>query len=53
MRCVFLVLPATDDTSAPLLEDVLEQQLGLKLVNSKAPFDFVIIDRGERLPTEN
>ena len=46
-------VPATDDTSAPLLEDALEQQLGLKLVNSKAPFDFVIIDRGERVPPEN
>jgi uncharacterized protein (TIGR03435 family) len=45
--------PATDDTPALILEDALEQQLGLKLVNARAPFDLVIIDRGEKVPTEN
>lgn len=42
-----------DDMAAPLLEDALEQQLGLKLVNVKTPFDFVIVDRGEKVPVEN
>jgi uncharacterized protein (TIGR03435 family) len=41
------------DSAAPLLEDALEQQLGLKLVGSKSAFDFVIVDRGEKVPTEN
>lgn len=45
--------PANDDTPGLILEDVLEQQLGLRLVNSKAPFDFVIVDRGEKVPVEN
>lgn len=42
-----------DDAPGLILEDALEQQLGLKLVNGKAPFDFVIIDRGEKAPIEN
>ncbi|HEY1760904.1 MAG TPA: TIGR03435 family protein [Bryobacteraceae bacterium] len=46
-------VPAADDASALILEDALEQQLGLKLVEAKAPFDFVIIDRGQKVPTEN
>jgi uncharacterized protein (TIGR03435 family) len=45
--------PAPDDTPTLILEDALEKQLGLRLVNGKAPFDFVIIERGEKVPTEN
>lgn len=45
--------PAADDAPALILEDALEQQLGLKLVNGRASFDLVIIDRGEKAPTEN
>jgi uncharacterized protein (TIGR03435 family) len=45
--------PANDDPAAPILEDALEQQLGLKLVGSKSAFDFVIVDRGEKVPSEN
>jgi uncharacterized protein (TIGR03435 family) len=45
--------PALDDTPTLILEDALEKQLGLRLVNGKAPFDFVIIDRGEKVPAEN
>ncbi len=42
-----------DDTPGPILEDALEQQLGLKLVNARTPFDFTIIDRGDKVPLEN
>jgi uncharacterized protein (TIGR03435 family) len=45
--------PAADDAPALILEDALERQLGLKLVEAKAPFDFVIIDRGDKVPAEN
>lgn len=40
-------------TASLILQDALEQQLGLKLVDAKAPFDFVMIDRGDTVPTEN
>ncbi|HEY3741864.1 MAG TPA: TIGR03435 family protein [Bryobacteraceae bacterium] len=42
-----------DDAPGLILEDALEQQLGLKLVNGKAPFDFVVIESGERAPVDN
>jgi uncharacterized protein (TIGR03435 family) len=42
-----------DDSQAPILEDALEQQLGLKLVSARTSFDFVVIDRGEKLPSDN
>jgi uncharacterized protein (TIGR03435 family) len=45
--------PAADDEPALILEDALEQQLGLKLVAAKAPFDCVIIDHGDKLPAGN
>jgi uncharacterized protein (TIGR03435 family) len=45
--------PAGDDMTAPFLEGALEQQLGLKLVNVKAPFEFVIVDSGDKVPVEN
>lgn len=35
------------------LFDAIQQQLGLKLVDSKASFDMVVIDHVERLPTPN
>jgi uncharacterized protein (TIGR03435 family) len=38
---------------APILFDAVQQQLGLKLVNAKAPFDRVVIDRAEKIPIEN
>jgi len=46
-------IPDDPDTFAPFLEDVLEQQLGLKLVNTKVPFGFVIVDSGDKVPLEN
>jgi len=45
--------PNADPTAAPILEDALEQQLGLKLVSAKNPFDFIIVDQGEKVPTQN
>jgi uncharacterized protein (TIGR03435 family) len=45
--------PNADPAAAPILEDALEQQLGLKLISSKDPFDFIIVDRGEKVPTQN
>jgi uncharacterized protein (TIGR03435 family) len=33
--------------------DAVQQQLGLKLVDSKATFDMVVIDHVERLPAAN
>jgi uncharacterized protein (TIGR03435 family) len=33
--------------------DAIQQQLGLRLVDAKAPFDLVVVDSGEKVPTEN
>jgi uncharacterized protein (TIGR03435 family) len=33
--------------------DAVEQQLGLRLVDAKDPFDLVVIDRVERVPADN
>jgi uncharacterized protein (TIGR03435 family) len=42
-----------DDAPGMIVFDAVQKQLGLKLVDAKAPFDFVIIDRGDKTPTEN
>lgn len=41
------------DDSLPSLLDALPQQLGLRLEDKKAPFDVVVVDHAERVPTEN
>ena len=50
-------LPGTpadaDDSAAPILLDALQQQLGLKLADAKAPFDVVVVEHAEKIPTEN
>jgi uncharacterized protein (TIGR03435 family) len=47
-------LPAgPDDGPSLIIFDALQKQLGLKLVDAKAPFDFVVIDRGDKTPAEN
>jgi uncharacterized protein (TIGR03435 family) len=45
--------PAADDDPSLIVFDALQKQLGLKLVDAKAPFDFVIVDRGDKTPAEN
>jgi uncharacterized protein (TIGR03435 family) len=46
---------AADILDHPILTvfDAVEQQLGLKLVDAKAPFDLIVVDSGEKVPTEN
>jgi uncharacterized protein (TIGR03435 family) len=41
------------DDPLPSLVDALQQQLGLKLEDKKAPFDLVVVDHAEKVPTEN
>jgi uncharacterized protein (TIGR03435 family) len=47
------VPPDTADESAPNLINAVPQQLGLKLDAKKIPVDILIIDRADRIPTEN
>ena len=39
--------------SAPDLATALQQQLGLQLISRKLPFDVVVVDSFNKLPTEN
>jgi uncharacterized protein (TIGR03435 family) len=45
-------LPQPD---APILDifDAVQQQLGLRLVDAKDPFDLVVVDHAEKVPTGN
>ena len=42
-----------DPGRVPALFDALPQQLGLRLMDGKAPFDVVVVDHAERMPTAN
>jgi uncharacterized protein (TIGR03435 family) len=44
---------ALDDDPFPSIFDAVQQQLGLKLEDKKAPFDVLVIDHAEKVPTEN
>jgi len=44
--------PAPESAPAPSIFSAI-QKLGLKLEPRKAPLDFIIIEKGERVPTEN
>jgi uncharacterized protein (TIGR03435 family) len=43
----------SDNSAAPDLFTALERQLGLQLVDAKAPFDVVVVDSGDKVPVEN
>jgi uncharacterized protein (TIGR03435 family) len=45
--------PAVADNPVLTIFDAVEQQLGLKLVDGKAPFDKIVVDQAERVPVEN
>ena len=44
---------SADDEPAPSLFDALREQVGLKLEAAIAPFDVLVIDHAEKVPTEN
>ena len=44
---------AGSDTSGPSLVTAIQEQLGLKLESRKGPVDYLVIDRIEKVPTEN
>jgi uncharacterized protein (TIGR03435 family) len=46
---------STDSASDPgsTLEAAIQQQLGLRLVSGKAKLDVVVVDKTEKVPTEN
>ena len=45
--------PDAEPGDAPDLSRALKQQLGLQIVRRKTPFDFVVVESVDRLPTEN
>ena len=46
-------LPEGEMDTAPDLFGALQQQLGLKLQQTRAPLDVVVVDHVDRVPTEN
>jgi uncharacterized protein (TIGR03435 family) len=51
-----LSLPAGADgepAGGPTILDAMEKQLGLKVTKATAPYDVLVIDHAEKVPTEN
>ena len=46
-------IPGANDPSGLTLIGALQQQLGLRLQSTKAPLDILVIDRANKVPTEN
>jgi uncharacterized protein (TIGR03435 family) len=42
-----------NDDPGPSVFDAVQQQLGMRLVDAKEPFDVVVVDRGNKVPIEN
>src|SRR5262249_52860763 len=42
-----------DELSFPELVTAVQEQLGLKLERAKAPYDVLVVDHVEKMPTEN
>jgi uncharacterized protein (TIGR03435 family) len=45
--------PIPDDERGPSVFTAVEEQLGLKLVSRKGPMDVLVVDRADKIPTEN
>ena len=45
--------PPAEGATGPTLSDALETQLGLKLERTKLPLPTLVVDRAERVPSEN
>lgn len=53
---LYYALPSAssaEPTDAPSLFDAVQEQLGLRLVAAKEPFDLIVVDHVEKSPTEN
>jgi uncharacterized protein (TIGR03435 family) len=46
-------VPTTSDPDGLTVFDALQSQLGLKLESRKHPMDIIVVDKVERVPTDN
>jgi uncharacterized protein (TIGR03435 family) len=44
---------ADDSVEAPAIATALQEQLGLRLIRTKAPLDVIVLDQASKTPTEN